>query len=111
LCQWNRRHCELQLEPNRGLIDLLNARRCCRQTSANRFARRATDERSDQSENLFCSVTTIEQSSGIRILSPSAVDTSCNRSVMFVQIDRSFGKRRERLRGRIRQLTRLPKRV
>jgi len=53
LCPWNRRHCELQLEPNRGLIDLLNARRCCCQTSANRFARHATDERSVQSEICF----------------------------------------------------------
>jgi len=53
----------------------------------------------------------IEQSSGIWILSPSAVDTSCNRSVMFVRIDRSFGERRERLRSRIRQLIHLPKRV
>lgn len=30
---------------------------------------------------------------------------------MFVRIDRSFGERRERLRSRIRQLIRLPKRV
>jgi hypothetical protein len=53
---WNRRHCELQLEPNHGLIDLLNARRGCRQTSANRLARparNATDERSVQSEISF----------------------------------------------------------